>query len=104
MLKLVRTILSVSVLLGARALSADPTYVVNSTDDAHDAAPGDGVCETKTPGVCTLRAAVEEAMAGAGGTVQLPAGAYPLIYGELTVQKSLKILGAGASKTEISPT
>ena len=46
-------------------------YTVNSTDDSpnssHDAAPGNGVCETATGnGVCTLRAAIEEANAHAG--------------------------------------
>lgn len=38
-------------------------FVVTSTADLPDAAPGDGVCETITPGQCTLRAAVMEANA-----------------------------------------
>ncbi len=42
------------------------TVVVNSTGDAGDAAAGDGVCETSTAGVCTLRAAIQEANAFAG--------------------------------------
>ncbi len=41
-------------------------FVVNSTGDASDANAGNGVCETATPGQCTLRAAIEEANALAG--------------------------------------
>ncbi len=36
---------------------------VNSTGDDADANPGDGVCQTTTPGECTLRAAIAEANA-----------------------------------------
>ena len=37
-------------------------FTVNSTVDAVDANPGDGVCETAPGnGACTLRAAVQEA-------------------------------------------
>jgi uncharacterized repeat protein (TIGR01451 family)/CSLREA domain-containing protein len=40
------------------------TLTVNSTGDGSDATPGDGACETAADnGVCTLRAAVEEANA-----------------------------------------
>ena len=43
-------------------------FVVNSTGDGNDAFPGDGNCETQVGnGVCTLRAAIEEANAHAGG-------------------------------------
>lgn len=42
------------------------TFIVNSTGDGADANPGDGVCETATPGECTLRAAIQEANALAG--------------------------------------
>lgn len=41
------------------------TFVVNDTGDAPDANPGDGVCATSA-GVCTLRAAIQEANAHAG--------------------------------------
>ncbi|MDH3397302.1 MAG: right-handed parallel beta-helix repeat-containing protein, partial [Acidimicrobiia bacterium] len=50
---------------GANFLVAD-SLVVNSTGDGDDANPGNGVCETATPGQCTLRAAIEEANAFAG--------------------------------------
>ena len=41
------------------------TFVVNSTGDGADSAPGNGVCAA-SGGVCTLRAAIEEANATAG--------------------------------------
>lgn len=43
-----------------------PAYEVDSTGDAGDAAPGDDICETATPGECTLRAAIQESNAHAG--------------------------------------
>ncbi|MFN3255495.1 MAG: LamG-like jellyroll fold domain-containing protein [Ilumatobacter sp.] len=43
--------------------TASPIVVVNSTGTAGDVAVGDGVCETSTPGECTLRAAIAEANA-----------------------------------------
>jgi CSLREA domain-containing protein len=39
------------------------TLTVNNTGDGSDATPGDGLCETASPGVCTLRAAIQEANA-----------------------------------------
>jgi len=43
-------------------------FVVTSTGDGDDAFPGDGQCETAVGnGVCTLRAAIEETNAHAGG-------------------------------------
>jgi CSLREA domain-containing protein len=44
---------------------ASASIVVNSTGDDGDANIGDGVCETSTPGQCTLRAAIQEANANA---------------------------------------
>jgi CSLREA domain-containing protein len=49
-------------------MAAGATFVVNSTLDAVDAEPGDGVCST-AGGVCALRAAVQEANALAGNHV-----------------------------------
>src|SRR2546422_6202505 len=49
-------------LLEPRAQAASLT--VNSTGDGPDATPGDGICETAMGnGVCTLRAAIQEANA-----------------------------------------
>ena len=64
-------------LFHALTLSWAATFTVNSAADGADAAPGNGVCATAA-GVCTLRAAVQEANALAGAdtvTFSLPAGA-----------------------------
>ncbi len=41
------------------------TFTVDSTGDAGDATPGDGICAT-AGGACTLRAAVQESNTQAG--------------------------------------
>lgn len=101
-------------LLGTLAPSAGAaTFTVNSTADAVDANPGNGICETAPGnGVCTLRAAVQEANALAGAdTIILPAGTYTLgiagadedaaATGDLDITGSLTITGAGAASTII---
>lgn len=69
----IRTILFASLLiaLGSLALpkmahAAPATFTVNSVSDAIDANYGDGICETSTPGECTLRAAIAESNDNAG--------------------------------------
>jgi len=47
------------------ALAAGTVFVVNSTSDASDSNIGDGACRT-SGGVCSLRAAMQEANAAAG--------------------------------------
>lgn len=42
------------------------TFIVNSINDAGDAIQGNGVCETYTPGECTMRAAIMESNANPG--------------------------------------
>jgi len=54
------TLLTISLISPPPAHAA--TFTVNSTADTSDAAPGDGTCDDGT-GVCTLRAAIEEANA-----------------------------------------
>jgi len=49
----------------ARISGGDITFVVNSTGDAGDSNVTDGVCKT-TAGVCTLRAAIDQANANVG--------------------------------------
>src|ERR1051325_12252790 len=44
---------------------AATTFTVNATGDASDLLPGDGGCDAGS-GVCTFRAAIEEANANAG--------------------------------------
>ncbi|MBM4425155.1 MAG: CSLREA domain-containing protein [Chloroflexi bacterium] len=65
--------IGLSLIVVAAALTAAPaqparaaSFIVNSTADAVDVAPGNGVCETATAGQCTLRAAIQEANALAG--------------------------------------
>ncbi len=55
---------TVFIFMTSATFAADVTLTVNSTavgDDANDTNPGDGICETITPGECTLRAAIAEA-------------------------------------------
>jgi CSLREA domain-containing protein len=53
--------------LGAvSSVSAAPGFRVNNTGDNDDASPGNGICETASGnGVCTLRAAIQEAIVNA---------------------------------------
>ncbi len=87
--------------------SPSAAFVVNSTVDAIDANPGDGVCETAVGnGVCTLRAAVMEANALSGNdTITLPLGTFTFSLagtdedsaatGDLDITEDLSITGAG---------
>ena len=88
------------------------TFTVNSTTDAVDANPGDGICAT-TAGECTLRAAIQEANALPGADViNMPPGSYILTTagqgensaatGDLDVTDSLTITGAGMFSTFIN--
>jgi hypothetical protein len=98
--------------LGSAALAA--VFPVVSTEDATDAAPGDGACAAASA-ACTLRAAVMEANALAGADeIHLPAGTYPLTIegrnedaaatGDLDVTDDLAIAGAGPTETVIGGT
>lgn len=87
------------------------TFTVNSTADAVDASLGDGVCETAPGnGICTLRAAVNEADALPGAdTIMLGPGTYTLsiagagedlgLKGDLDVFGRLTIIGGGQAST-----
>lgn len=86
---------------------------VDSTADAPDANPGDGVCATAAPaggseGLCTLRAAVMEANATVWAeSIEIPAGTYQLTLsigeggGPLVIERSVAIRGAGVGNTII---
>ncbi|MFP6751168.1 MAG: FG-GAP-like repeat-containing protein, partial [Pirellulaceae bacterium] len=92
----------------------DAAFVVNSTEDAVDANPGDGLAEDNQ-GRTTLRAAIMEANAVAGNdTIFVPAGTYTLTIGgnnednaatgDLDITDSsgkLRITGAGADLVTI---
>ena len=64
------TIVIASLVLALVLMTVRPVnalaFTVNSTGDAEDVSQGDGVCETRTPGECTLRAAIMEANSSPG--------------------------------------
>lgn len=88
-------------------------FVVNSLPDLPDASPGDGVCQTASVGLCSLRAAVMEANAHAGpdlitfgvdGIFSLNiAGANEdaAATGDLDITGDLTIIGNGTTKTVV---
>src|SRR5579859_2226311 len=92
------------------ATPAGLTFMVNSPGDLDDANPGDGVCAT-AGGVCTLRAALQEANADPGAdTIQLQANTTYLpnhtesglgFTADLVISNSLTLLGAGPDSTII---
>ncbi len=86
-------------------------FTVNTTVDAVDAVPGDGLCVSPL-GNCSLRAAVQEANAlGGDKTIYIPAGLYVLtlpgagedagLTGDLDISANLVIMGAGKTTTKI---
>src|SRR6516165_7391117 len=90
--------------------SADAvTFTVNNPLDAAGATPlNDGICATAynngvPNGICTLRAAIEEANALAGThQIILPPNTYRLdITSDLDITSNLTITGGGASTTII---
>lgn len=94
-----------------RAALANLPFTVDSQLDAIDATSADDICAT-ADGKCTLRAAVMQANATAGAdTINLKAGTYTLTIpgrneyesktGDLNVDDSLTIVGAGSGSTII---
>ncbi|MEW5987667.1 MAG: choice-of-anchor Q domain-containing protein [Chloroflexota bacterium] len=76
-------------------------FAVNSTLDAADASPGDGLCATAA-GSCSLRAAIEESNAVSGeDTVILAAGVYTLTLGHLEISDDLTLTGQGPEATAV---
>ncbi|MCL4858862.1 MAG: right-handed parallel beta-helix repeat-containing protein, partial [Caldilineaceae bacterium] len=87
------------------------TFTVNSTVDAPDTDPNDGLCATSA-GTCTLRAAIQQANATtAADTINLPAGTYAITIppgsgddaasGDLDILYPLTLIGAGPGATII---
>jgi len=104
-------LLPVLMLLAAGKPAPAATFAVNSTADAVDTTPGNGVCADAS-GSCTLRAAIMEANAAAGAdTITLSAGTYTLTIpglgenaaatGDLDITGSLTINGTGSASTLI---
>jgi len=102
-----------SLVLACVSTTNAATFVVDSTLDAPDAVPGDGVCASDD-GLCTLRAATMEGNALPGhDTIELPGGTYaltrqllnPPIFdgseGYLLLVDDTTILGSGAESTII---
>jgi CSLREA domain-containing protein len=85
-------------------------FNVNSTTDAVDANPGDGICATAT-GECTLRAAIQETNAlpgaddifvpGAVYTITIPGDEDCGAAGDLDITDDLTVRGAGAQATVV---
>jgi CSLREA domain-containing protein len=106
--RLVATLAFAAAALAAPARTRAATFVVNSAIDFHDAVPGDGKCETGVGnGVCTLRAAIEEAEVLAGAQTIKFSAAFPspttflLTLGHLEISTDLTITGSGAARTII---
>jgi hypothetical protein len=98
---LIIPLLVLSAFLRTMRTQASPqgiVFNVNSTIDAIDADPGDGVCETgSSNGICTLRAAVQETNALLGkDSINLPSGDFSLtltgVDEDLAVSGDLDIL------------
>jgi CSLREA domain-containing protein len=96
---------------GTGGVAQAASFTVNSTVDAVDATPGDGVCDDGA-GNCTLGAAIMEANALVGAdTITLPTGTYTISIagtgedaaetGDLDISDDLTINGAGADTTII---
>jgi len=102
--------------LSPSSVFADATFTVNSTGDEADTAPGDGVCAVASSGLCTLRAAVEEANALAGsdtiqfnlpsegGYVISPSSALPEIVGSLVIDGTTQAGYSGQPLVELDGT
>ena len=83
---------------------AQPVFVVNSTHDATDAEPADGICAAPG-GSCTLRAAIREANNRVNAIVRLPPGTYRLTIvgadedhsdtGDLDIHADVTLVGLG---------
>jgi len=104
MQQLRQLLMAIFCLFAGADLATAAQFVVNNTADEEDFSSGDGVCETaRGNGVCTLRAAIEEANALLPGphTITLPSGTYTLTLGHLEIHADLTITGAGAPTTII---
>ncbi|HMJ09442.1 MAG TPA: choice-of-anchor Q domain-containing protein [Pyrinomonadaceae bacterium] len=106
-----RTVLIVLAAFTFSAAVNAATFVVNTTADTVDAAPGDGVC-ADAGSACSLRAAIGEANALAGNdTITIPAGDYTQTLvaanedanagGDWDITSNITINGAGAATTNL---
>ena len=115
-LQLALIFMNLLLLPGRTVLAQDPnTLTVNRTEDAVDAAPGNGLCDADPNDKvlqCTLRAAIMEANALPGAqTIWLPSGNYGLTIpgqdengsrtGDLDITGDLTISGRGETQPVI---
>ncbi|MBK9053685.1 MAG: CSLREA domain-containing protein, partial [Chloroflexi bacterium] len=87
------------------------SFTINTTLDAPDSNPGDGLCRSTIGNRCSLRAAIQEANALSGtDTINVPAGTFLLtrsgfddtaVNGDLDINSTLIINGASQSATII---
>lgn len=75
-------------------------FYVDTTQDQHDASPGNGVCATSS-GTCSLRAAVEEANSLAGTDVIYVGSRTVNLGSSLTLNSDMTIDGTNFLNTEI---
>lgn len=106
--------ISVNMDMALQPLAANATFNVLNTNDVVDVNPGDGVCETAVGnGVCTLRAAIQEANALPGADViNVAAGTYVLgiggggedaaATGDLDITDDLTIYGDPSVTTAVN--
>lgn len=88
---------SLAVVLGAAGPVHAATFTVNSTGDASDASPGDGVCAT-AGSVCTLRAAQQEADALPGvDAIEITSGLAVAPSGDIPFATTLTLTCLGAT-------
>ncbi len=101
-LVLVLVVLSLLVIGWAPAESSATTFTVNDNRDSGDSNTGDSICKTVN-NTCTLRAAIEQSNATAGGnTITVPAMTITLTSNtQLLVTRSVTINGAGQGSTII---
>jgi CSLREA domain-containing protein len=82
-------------------LVAPADFIVNTNEDLPDSSPADGSCQDQN-GLCSLRAAVEEANAMPGKQTISLADSQLILASSLVVQDDLTITGLGAGSTVLS--
>jgi hypothetical protein len=103
-MRALKAILPTLLVLGLAAPAQAATFNVNSLADGFDDVVGDGVCAT-AGAVCTVRAAVEEADAGAAvDEIVLGPGVHSLSSSLSVSNNDVTIRGAGAAATTINQT
>jgi len=99
-LRTLASLATMAMLMIPSSAAAATTFVVNSTADNADANAGNGQCLT-VGGVCTVRAALQEANALAGAdTVSIPAGTYQT-GATLPVSTTVTIEGSDGARATV---